>query len=231
MYNTNTLSKQASYYKDLMQRKKRAWAGPTHSDKNAIQLHTSTYHKRRRRKERLRQWVSPPHAHIEATAHWMLVHICPAYGWCLASKYSPHLTCNLQSLNRWLGCIWMTGPQTFTPFGLQCDLHPAWAIWELCINSWCIWIMECMALKFSSSLDLHYTIWFITPCSNHIFWRYSTFGNIFKRSYNMNRNTTWLTPCSCLQMEIQYGSHPARTRWDANWWETNRAQFLCLVLL
>ena len=81
-------------------------------------------------------WVSPPHTHIETSAHWMLVHICPAYGWCLASKYSPHLTCNLQSLNRWLGCIWITGPQTFD---LQCDLHPAWAIWELCINGWCIW--------------------------------------------------------------------------------------------
>ena len=89
--------------------------------KTQIQMHTSTYHKRRRRKERLRQWVSPPHAHIEATAHWMLVHICPAYGWCLASKYSPHLTCNLQSLNCWLGCIWMTGPETFTPFDLQSD--------------------------------------------------------------------------------------------------------------
>ena len=155
----------------------------------------------------------------------------------------------------YMPCIWMMlSLQVLTSFDLQStklepltwvhlndwpsNIHsiwppkwPAWAIWELCINSWCIWIMQCMALMFSSSLDLHYTIWFITPCSNHIFWRYNAFGNIFKRSYNMNRNTTWLTPCSCLQMEIQYGSHPARTRWDANWWETNRAQFLCLVLL
>ena len=152
----------------------------------------------------------------------MLVHIFPAYGWCLASKYSPHLTCNLQSLNRWLGCIWMTDPQTFTPFDLQYDLQPAWAIWELCINSWCIWIMECMALKFSSSHDLHYTIWFITPCPNHIFWRYNTFGNIFKRSYNMNRNTICLTPCSKFE---------PWTRWDANWWETNRPRPVSLSCL
>ena len=139
--NTNTWSKQASYYKDLMQRRERGPELVQHLvTKTQIQIHISTYHRGgegKRGSEEL--WVSPPHAHIENSAHWMLVHICPAYGWCLASKYSPHLTCNIQSLNRWLGCIWMTGPQTFTPFDLQCDLHPAWAIWELCINGWCVW--------------------------------------------------------------------------------------------